>query len=100
MVAPEVLRRYEGYYRDLSPRNGILQPLQFVRAGHTVRLDGDHLVLARDFGGAEPLVAVEDTLFRRAREIDASLAFTEDEEGRPVLTGPGSTLNAPIAGPS
>ena len=54
-----------------------------------MRLDGDHLVLARDFGGAEPLVAVEDTLFRRGRESDASLAFTEDEEGRAVLTGPG-----------
>ncbi len=89
VVAPEVLRRYEGYYRDLSPRNGLLQALQYVRAGHSVRLDGDHLVLARDFGGAEPLVAVEDTLFRRARESDASLAFTEDEDGRPVLTGPG-----------
>ena len=35
-----------------------------------------------DFGGAEPLVPVEDTAcFRREREIDASLAFTEDEDG-------------------
>jgi len=88
-VAADVLRGYEGYYRDLSPRNGFMRPLQYLTDGRTVRLDGDHLVLSRDFGASEPLVAVEDTLFRRERELDASLAFTTDELGRAVLTGPG-----------
>jgi CubicO group peptidase (beta-lactamase class C family) len=88
-VAADVLRSYEGFYRDLSPRNAFTAPLQYLTDGRTVRLDGDHLVLSRDFGASEPLVAVEDTLFRREREIDASLAFTTDELGRAVLTGPG-----------
>ncbi|MGE0361577.1 MAG: serine hydrolase domain-containing protein [Vicinamibacterales bacterium] len=88
-VAVDVLRGYEGYYRDSSPRSGFMRPLQYLTDGRTVRLDGDHLVLSRDFGASEPLIAVEDTLFRREREIDASLAFTTDELGQAVLTGPG-----------
>ena len=88
-VAPEQLRQYEGYYRELSPRNEILKPVRFLTAGHTVRLDGDHLVLAADFGRAQSLIAVEDGVFRRDAELDATLAFTSDEVGRPVLTGPG-----------
>lgn len=88
-VAREVLAAHVGYYRDASPRNAFLRPLQYLTDGRTVRLDGDHLVLARDFGPSEPLFAVEDTLFRREREVDASLAFTSDELGQSVLTGPG-----------
>ncbi|MGD9906185.1 MAG: serine hydrolase [Vicinamibacterales bacterium] len=88
-VAPDILRGYEGYYRDSSPRNAFTQPLQYLRDGRTVRLDGDQLVVHRDFGGDERLIAVEDMLFRREREIDASLAFTTDERGARILTGPG-----------
>jgi hypothetical protein len=88
-VSPEQLLQYEGYYRDLSPRNEILKPVRFLAAGHTVRLEGDHLVLDADFGPAQSLIAVEDGLFRRDGDVDATLAFTNDEAGRPVLTGPG-----------
>ena len=88
-VAPDVLRTYEGYYRDLSPRNEILRAVRVLTDGRTVRLEGDHLVLDPDFGGTLPLVPVETGLFRREHEIDATLAFTEDEEGRAILAGPG-----------
>jgi CubicO group peptidase (beta-lactamase class C family) len=88
-VAPEVLRAYEGYYRDLSPRNEILRAVRVLTDGRAVRLEGDHLVLDPDFGAAVPLVPVETGLFRREHEIDATLAFTEDEEGRAILAGPG-----------
>jgi CubicO group peptidase (beta-lactamase class C family) len=88
-VTPDVLRTYEGYYRDLSPRNEILRPVRVVTDGRTVRLEGDRLVLDPDFGDSVPLVPVETGLFRREHEIDATLAFTEDEEGRAILTGPG-----------
>ena len=88
-VPAERLRQYVGYYRDLSPRNAVLQPIRFLTAGHAVRLDGDHLELDPDFGAAVPLVPVEEGLFRREAEIDATLAFTSDDTGRAVLTGPG-----------
>ncbi len=88
-VTADTLRAYEGYYRDSSPRNEFLQPVRSVMDGRTVRLDGDHLVLDPDFGASLPLVAVENGVFRRPHEIDGSLAFTEDADGRAVLTGPG-----------
>jgi CubicO group peptidase (beta-lactamase class C family) len=89
VVAPDALRRYEGYYRDLSPRNEFMRPVRYLVDGRTVRVEGDHLVLAIDFGGSQTLVPVEEGVFRRAREVAAALAFTEDEEGRAVLAGPG-----------
>jgi CubicO group peptidase (beta-lactamase class C family) len=88
-VPAERLRQYVGYYRDLSPRNAIEQPVRFLAAGHRVSLDGDQLMLDADFGARVPLVPVEDGLFRREAEIDATLAFTSDDTGRAVLTGPG-----------
>jgi CubicO group peptidase (beta-lactamase class C family) len=88
-VTPDVLRTYEGYYRDLSPRNEILRAVRVLTDGRTIRLEGDHLVLDPDFGATLPLVPVETGLFRREHEIDATLAFTEDEEGRAILAGPG-----------
>jgi CubicO group peptidase (beta-lactamase class C family) len=83
------LRRYEGYYRDSSPRNALLRGVQFFRDGRTVRLDGDALVLTPDFGPPSRLIGVNPGLFRREGDLDATLAFTEDIEGRPVLAGPG-----------
>ena len=83
------LRRHEGYYRDSSPRNALLRGVQFLRDGRSVRLEGDHLVLTPDFGPRVPLVAVNPGVFRREGDLDATLAFTTDGEGVPVLTGPG-----------
>jgi CubicO group peptidase (beta-lactamase class C family) len=88
-VAPEVLRSHEGYYRDLSPRQELLRPFRMVTEGRTVRLEGDRLVLDPDFGPPVALVPVEQGLFRREHEIDASMAFATAPEGHRVLTGPG-----------
>ena len=73
--------------------------MRYLVEGRTVRLVGDRLVLTTDFGAEEALVPVENGLFRREREIDASIAFTEDEEGRAVLTGPGLYAERAERGP-
>ena len=83
------LAQYVGYYRDSSPRNAILAGVQFLRDGRTIGVEGDRLVLTPDFGPAMPLVAVNPGLFRRERDLDASLAFAAGEGGAPILTGPG-----------
>jgi CubicO group peptidase (beta-lactamase class C family) len=88
-VTSEELRTYEGYYRDLNPRNEILRAVRVLTDGRTIRLKGERLVLDPDFGDTLSLVPVEAGLFRREHEIDATLAFTEDEEGRAILAGPG-----------
>ena len=83
------LQQFAGYYRDTSPRNAILAGAQFLRDGRTIAVEGDRLVLTPDFGPSTPLVPVNPGLFRREREIDASLAFTTTEDGTRLLTGPG-----------
>ena len=83
------LKQFAGYYRDTSPRNAILAGAQFLRDGRTIAVEGDRLVLTPDFGPSTPLVPVNPGLFRREREIDASLAFTTTEDGARILTGPG-----------
>ena len=88
-MSADDLRHHEGYYRDSSPRNALLRGVQFLRDGRAVRLEGDHLVLTPDFGPRVPLVAVNPGVFRREGDLDATLAFTTDGEGVPVLTGPG-----------
>lgn len=89
-VSQDALRRFEGHYRGASPRNSILQFVEYLRDGTTVRLDGPRLTIQRDFGEAEPLVPVNDALFRRERDLDATLAFAEAADGSAVLTGPGT----------
>jgi CubicO group peptidase (beta-lactamase class C family) len=83
------LQQFAGYYRDTSPRNAILAGVQFLRDGRTIAVEGDRLVVAPDFGQSIPLVPVNLGLFRREREIDASLAFTTTGDGTRLLTGPG-----------
>jgi hypothetical protein len=88
-VSPEALRRFEGHYRGASPRNSILQFVEYLRDGTTVRLDGPRLTIQRDFGDAEPIVPVNDALFRREHDLDATLAFAEAAGGGMILAGPG-----------
>ena len=64
----------------------MLQVLEYPLGGLTVRLDGDHLVLTPTLGAGQPLVPVNDGLFRTNDELTASLAFTT-EDGEHVLAG-------------
>ena len=91
------LQQFAGYYRDTSPRNAILAGVQFLRDGRTIAVEGDRLVLTPDFGPSTPLVPVNPGLFRREREIDASLAFTTTGDGTRILTGPGIYAHAGAA---
>ncbi|MBL8135485.1 MAG: beta-lactamase family protein [Acidobacteria bacterium] len=85
-VAPDELRRFEGYYHDANPRAALLQAVEFPLGGRTVRVSNGRLVMTPVFGPDTPLVSVNDALFRRESELTASLAFTE-VDGRPVLAG-------------
>jgi CubicO group peptidase (beta-lactamase class C family) len=85
-VAPDALRRFEGYYHDANPRHAILEAVEFPLGGRTVRLTDGRLVMTPVFGASAPLVPVNDAVFRAEHEVAASLAFTE-VQGRPVLAG-------------
>ena len=80
------LHRYEGYYHDASPRNAVLEAFTFPLGGRTVVVRDDHLVMTPTLGRSEPLVPVNDALFRRQDELTASFAFTT-VDGSPVLAG-------------
>lgn len=87
-VAPETLQRYAGYYHDANPRNQVAWPLQWLLAGRMITPANGGLQDDPVFGAPARLVPVTASTFRLDTEIDASLVFTEDPEGTPVLTGP------------
>lgn len=87
-VPAEALARFSGYYHRASPRQQVLQAFAYPIGGLTVTVDGDHLVMTPTLGAAQPLVAVNDGLFRMANELTASLAFTT-ADGDLVLAGAG-----------
>ena len=74
----------------LSPRQlsqlELLQAVGYPLGGLTVSLDGEHLVMTPTLGAAQPLVPVNDGLFRVGDELTASLAFTT-VDGALVLAG-------------
>lgn len=89
MVAPDgALSRFEGYYHEANPRSALRQVFDFPLAGQAVEVVDGRLMLRPVFGEAQPLVPVNDALFRREDELTASLAFTE-VHGAKVMTGAG-----------
>ena len=87
-VPTATLARLAGYYHRASPRHQVLQALEYPFGGLAVTLDGDHLVMTPTLDAGLPLVPVNDGLFRLARELTASLAFTT-VDGELVLAGAG-----------
>ncbi len=87
-MAAESLRRFEGYYHDASPRNAVLELVEFPLGGRTIRVQDDQLVMAPVWGESARLVPVNDALFRRESELSASMAFTM-VDGASVLAGSG-----------
>jgi CubicO group peptidase (beta-lactamase class C family) len=88
-VDPATLDAYTGYYHDASPRNQLMWPVAWLFAGRQVVRDGDELAMRGLLGEAVRLIPVSTTAFRRERDLDATLIFTEDESGGSVLTGAG-----------
>jgi CubicO group peptidase (beta-lactamase class C family) len=85
-VAADALTRFAGYYHDANPRNALMQAIDFPLRGRAIALVGGRLVMTPVFGTATPLVAVNDTLFRREDELTASMAFTAVQDSA-VLAG-------------
>ncbi len=84
----ESLRRFEGYYHDASPRNAVLELVEFPLGGRTIRVQDDRLVMTPFWGDPARLVPVNEALFRRENELSASMAFTM-VDGASVLAGSG-----------
>lgn len=86
-VADATLRRYEGYYHDASPRNQAAAFLEWLLAGRTIRVDGDHLVSTPTFGSVTPLIPVSETLFRLEAEPEATRVFIRGDGDQMILAG-------------
>jgi hypothetical protein len=87
-VDAAVLDRYVGYYHEANPRNQIFWPAQWLFGGRHLFRDAAHLYSDPLWGATrERLVPVTETLFRLEREHDASMVFTVDDHGVPVLAG-------------
>ena len=89
-VAAPVLQKYEGYYHDASPRNQAFAFIEWLRSGRTVSVKGDRLEVKPAFGPAITLIPVADALFRTEQQVDASVAFAENDAGAMIMTGASS----------
>ena len=81
------LQKYEGYYHDASPRNQAFAFLEWLMSGHAVSIAGDHLEVEPAFGPPAALIPVAENLFRTETQVDASVAFAENDAGTMVMTG-------------
>ena len=86
-VDPDIFTGYEGYYQDASDRHQILGPLHFFVAGRTIAREGNRLYAQPLNGERVELIPVTDTTFRHEHELDATMVFTRDRDGRLILTG-------------
>jgi CubicO group peptidase (beta-lactamase class C family) len=82
------LQQYEGYYHDANPRNQAFAFIEWLMSGRSVRVDGDHLVVAPVFGNPAKLVPVGDALFRTDDQVEASTVFADNQTGVMVMAGP------------
>ncbi|MEZ5287104.1 MAG: serine hydrolase domain-containing protein [Vicinamibacterales bacterium] len=89
-LAPAALAAHEGYYHPEGARNAVLEWLQWLTGGTTIRARGNRLVASRAWGGAVELVPVSDTLFRLEPDVTPSRVFASDADGRTVLLADGS----------
>ena len=81
------LQKYEGYYHDASPRNQAFAFLEWLMAGSAVTVSGDRLEMKPAFGPSVSLIPVADALFRTEEQVEASVAFAENDAGAMVMTG-------------
>jgi CubicO group peptidase (beta-lactamase class C family) len=86
-VADSILKKYEGYYHDASPRNQAAAFLEWLVSGRTIRVDGNHLVSTPTFGSAVPLIPVSETLFRLEADPEATRVFVPGNGEQMILAG-------------
>ena len=87
-VPAATLRKYEGYYHDANPRNQAFAFIEWLMAGRSVSVNGDHLEVKPAFGKSMALVPVGDALFRGEDEVEASAVFADNGAGLMVMAGP------------
>jgi CubicO group peptidase (beta-lactamase class C family) len=81
------MEKYVGYYMDGNPRNQFTWPLQRLLAGREIAVEGAELWMYRLTSVPARLVPVTESTFRLDQDLDASLVFTTDDDGRMVLAG-------------
>ena len=86
-VAESTLRKYEGYYHDHAPRNQAMAFIEWLMAGRTITVEGDHLLATPVFGSAVTWIPVSDNLFRLEVDPEPTRVFVSGEAGHMVLTG-------------
>jgi CubicO group peptidase (beta-lactamase class C family) len=88
VTVPEAtLRTYEGYYHDANPRNQALAFAEWLLAGRTIAVDGDHLIATPVFGSPQPLLPASDTLFRLEADPEPTRVFISGDAGQMILAG-------------
>jgi CubicO group peptidase (beta-lactamase class C family) len=88
-IEEAALARFTGYYHPANPRSQALAFAQWPLEGYTVDVGEGQLRLRRLMEAPRPLVPVSEITFRHDEEVDASLIFSTDEEGRALLLGAG-----------
>ena len=83
-VPEATLRTYEGYYHDANPRNQAFAFVEWLLAGRTISVDGDHLIATPVFGSALPLLPSSDTLFRLEADPEPTRVFIPGEGGQMI----------------
>lgn len=88
-VGPAVLAGHEGYYHPSGSRTEVLEAVDWLAGGTTIRAAGNTLQSRPALGATLTLVPVSNTLYRRSDDVTPSRVFTVDEEGRTVMLGDG-----------
>jgi CubicO group peptidase (beta-lactamase class C family) len=86
-VPEATLRTYEGYYHDANPRNQAFAFIEWLMAGRTISVAGDHLIATPVFGAPQPLLPASDTLFRLEADPEPTRVFIPGEGGQMILAG-------------
>jgi CubicO group peptidase (beta-lactamase class C family) len=86
-VAEPILKKYEGYYHDASPRNQAAAFIEWLLSGRTIRVDGTRLISTPTFGSPTPLIPVSETLFRLEAEPEATRVFVQGNGDQMIFAG-------------
>lgn len=86
-VTDATLRKYEGYYHDANPRNQAFAFIEWLLAGRTISVDGNHLKATPVFGQPAMLIPVSDTMFRLDADPEPTRVFVAGDGDQMILTG-------------
>jgi CubicO group peptidase (beta-lactamase class C family) len=78
-IDPDVLQRYAGFYRVITPPNNLVRPYVEILNIARVKVDNGKLVVGALLGSGSDFFPVSAHLFRRIDREEPSLAFVEDD---------------------